>query len=73
MTHANDENLLDRARQNLGWMQDFAVEDLNWGIAEFYQLFLSTKYAKSIGIGSPYAITGTSGYELTFNCIRRIR
>lgn len=69
MTHAYDEDLVDRARQNLGWMLDLAVENLSWNLSEFYQLFLSTKYAKTIGIGSPYAITGTSGFELAFNVL----
>ncbi len=66
MIHAYDKCYLEPARVALGGMLDFAVYDLHFELAEFYQRFLSTSIAKRFGEGDFTLLVGKSGIELAY-------
>ena len=51
MIHAYDKVYLDKARTVLGRMLDFAVYDLNYDIADFFQKFICSGVAARFEIG----------------------
>ncbi len=72
MIHAYDKVYLDKARVALGRMLDFAVHDLKYDIAEFFNMFIDSGVARRFGKGD-YAVTvGMSGVELAYTVLEQI-
>ena len=69
MIHAYDKVYLDKARTALGRMLDFAVYDLNYDLAEFFGLFLSSGVAARFAKGDFSVIVGMSGVELAYRVL----
>lgn len=69
MTHAYDKLYLDKARTALGRMLDFAVYDLKYDIAEFFELFLSSGVAARFESGDFTVLVGMSGVELAYEVL----
>lgn len=66
MIHAYDKVYLDKARTALARMLDFAVYDLGYDLADFFDLFLSSGTADRFGEGDFTLLVGRSGVELTY-------
>ena len=66
MIRAYDKVYLEKARTALGRMLDFAVYDLQYDIADFFHLFLSSGVADRFGKGDFSVIVGMSGVELAY-------
>lgn len=66
MIHAYDKVYLDKARAALGRMLDFAVYDLKYDIAEFFDLFIRSGIAERFETGDFTVIVGMSGVELAY-------
>ncbi len=71
MIHAYDKVYLDKARIVLGRMLDFAVYDLKYNIAEFFELFINSGIAARFEIGDFAVITGMSGVELACKVLEK--
>lgn len=71
MIHAYDKVYLDKARTVLGRMLDFAVYDLNYDIADFFQKFICSGVAARFEIGDFTVITGRSGVELAYEVLEQ--
>lgn len=71
MIHAYDKVYLDKARTVLGRMLDFAVYDLNYDIADFFQKFIYSGVAARFEIGDFTVITGRSGVELAYEVLEQ--
>ncbi len=71
MIHAYDKVYLDKARTVLGRMLDFAVYDLNYDIADFFQKFICSGIAARFEIGDFTVITGRSGVELAYEVLEQ--
>ena len=71
MIRAYDKVYLDKARTGLGRMLDFAVYDLEYDIAEFFDLFISSGVAEGIERGEFSLIAGMSGVELAYRVLER--
>ena len=66
MIHAYDKVYLDKARTALGRMLDFAVYDLKYNIADFFDLFIKSGIAARFETGDFSIIAGMSGVELAY-------
>ena len=66
MIHAYDKVYLDKARTALGRMLDFAVYDLKYDIAEFFNLFIKSGVAERFETGDFAVLVGMSGVELAY-------
>jgi len=71
MIHAYDKVYLDKARIALGRMLDFAVYDLQYDIAEFFNLFITSGIAERFESGDFTVIVGMSGVELTYEVLEQ--
>ena len=71
MIRAYDKVYLDKARTALGRMLDFAVYDLKYDIAEFFNLFLKSGVAKRFETGDFAVIVGMSGVELAYEVLEQ--
>lgn len=71
MIRAYDKVYLDKARTALGRMLDFAVYDLKYDIAEFFDLFLKSGVAKRFETGDFAVIVGMSGVELAYEVLEQ--
>lgn len=71
MIHAYDKVYLDKARTALGRMLDFAVYDLKYDIAEFFDLFIKSGIAERFGTGDFAVIVGMSGVELAYKVLEQ--
>ena len=69
MIHAYDKIYLDKARTALGRMLDFAVYDLKYDIADFFDLFIKSGVAKRFETGDFAVIAGMSGVELAYKVL----
>lgn len=69
MIHAYDKVYLDKARIALGRMLDFAVYDLKYDIAEFFNLFINSGIAARFETGDFTVLVGMSGVELAFEVL----
>ena len=69
MICAYDKVYLDKARTALGRMLDFAVCELNYGLTEFFSLFLSSGIAERFGHGDFTVLVGKSGVELAYEVL----
>lgn len=71
MIHAYDKVYLEKARTALGRMLDFAVYDLKYDIAAFFDLFIGSGIAERFGTGDFSVIVGMSGVELAYEVLNR--
>lgn len=71
MICAYDKVYLDKARTALGRMLDFAVYDLKYDIAEFFDLFIKSGVAKRFETGDFAVIVGMSGVELAYEVLEK--
>ena len=71
MIHAYDKVYLDKARTALGRMLDFAVYDLKYDIAEFFDLFIKSGVAKRFETGDFTIISGMSGVEIAYKVLEQ--
>lgn len=69
MIRAYDKVYLDKARTALGRMLDFAVYDLKYDIAEFFDLFIKSGIAGQFESGDFSVIVGMSGVELAYEVL----
>lgn len=70
MIRAYDKVYLSNARTALGRMLDFAVYDLKYDIAEFFDLFISSGVAARFEAGDFSVLVGLSGVELAYEVLR---
>lgn len=71
MIHAYDKVYLEKARTALGRMLDFAVYDLKYDIAEFFDLFIKSGVAERFETGDFAVIVGMSGVELAYEVLEQ--
>lgn len=71
MIRAYDKVYLDKARTALGRMLDFAVYDLKYDIAEFFDMFIKSGVAKRFESGDFAVIVGKSGVELAYEVLEQ--
>ena len=71
MIRAYDKVYLDKARTALGRMLDFAVYDLKYDIAEFFNLFIKSGVAERFETGDFTIISGMSGVEIAYNVLEQ--
>lgn len=71
MMRAYDKVYLEKARTALGRMLDFAVYDLKYDIADFFDLFIRSGVAKRFGDGDFTLTVGMSGVELAYEVLVR--
>lgn len=71
MIHAYDKIYLDKARTALGRMLDFAVYDLNYDIAAFFELFIKTGISARFETGDFTLLAGMSGVELAYKVLEQ--
>ena len=71
MIHAYDSLYLDKARKTLAQMLDYAVYDLNYDIAAFFDLFISSGIASLFEKGDANILAGRSGIELVWEILDR--
>lgn len=69
MIYAYDRVYVDKARTNLGRMLDFAVYDLKYDIAEFFEFFLKSGVATRFENGDFEVLVGMSGVELAYEVL----
>lgn len=69
MICAYDKVYLDKARTALGRMLDFAVYDLKYDIAEFFELFIKSGIAARFEAGDFSVLVGISGVELAYEVL----
>ncbi len=66
MIRAYDKIYLEKARANCGHMLDFAVNDLNCGLRDFWEQFINSEIAERFEHGESTVIAGMSGIEMTY-------
>lgn len=66
MIPAYDEVYLDKARNSLGRMLEFAVYDLGFKINVFFDLFITSEVAYRFERGDSNILVGKSGIELAY-------
>lgn len=64
MIHAYDKLYLQKTRVQLATMFDYAINNLNIELNDFYNAFLISKVSKKIECGDSSTIVGKSGIEL---------
>lgn len=64
MIRAYDEIYLAQARTSIARMLDYAVHDLKYELAEFWQLFVSSEICYRYEKGEPRVLAGMSGVEI---------
>ena len=69
MIHAYDKLYLQKAMSTHARMLDFAVYDLKYDLSEFFNLFISSGFAKRFGTGDVSVIAGKSGVELAYDVL----
>lgn len=69
--HAYDKIYLGKAQTVLGRMLDFAVHDLEYGAAEFFEMFLLSGVAERFERGEANLLVGKSGIELAYEVAER--
>ena len=66
---AYDESYLADAMKNLGEMLDYAVNDLNYSLNTFLDMFIASSLAGQFEKGSPKVVAGMSGKEIAFRVL----
>ena len=64
MIYAYDRDYLYHAQNNLGHMVDFAVNTCDYGVDEYFQMFLASNVCRQFEDGNPAYIAGKTGCEL---------
>lgn len=72
MGRAYDELYLKVARNNLAYMLQFAVYELNKDLTGFYNDFIRCGMAARFGAGESSVVAGMSGAEVAYEVVRRI-
>lgn len=73
MINAYDKVYLLGAKKNLGRMMDFAVHEMGFPAAEFWDLFLTSGVADAFGSGASRLLAGMSGIELAYEVLDRAK
>lgn len=71
MIHAYDKIYLEKARTALGRMLDFAVYDLKYDLADFFDLFIRSGVAERFESGDFSVLVGMSGVELAYTVLEQ--
>ncbi len=71
MTYAYDKVYLDKARIALGRMLDFAVYDLEYDIADFFDMFIKSGVAFRFETGDFSVLAGMSGVEIAYEVLEK--
>jgi len=71
MICAYDKVYLEKARTALGRMLDFAVYELDYGLSDFFDLFISSGIADRFGQGDFTLLAGKSGVELAYEVLEQ--
>ena len=71
MTHAYSETYLYDSMMVLGETLDYAVNTQNIDIDRFFDMFITTGYAKLFEDGNPNIVCGKSGVELTIDILSK--
>ncbi len=71
MIHAYDKIYLDKARNSLGRMLDYAVYDLEYNLTDFWNLFINSDISTNFEQGDINTLVGRSGIELCFETLSR--
>lgn len=69
MIHAYHKVYLEKARNNLGRMLDFATYDLGYDPCTFFDLFMNSGLAKGFEKGEFHLTVGMSGVELAYRVL----
>lgn len=69
MIHAYHKVYLEKARNNLGRMLDFATYDLGYDPCTFFDLFMNSGLAKAFEKGEFHLTVGMSGVELAYRVL----
>ena len=64
--HAYDALYLEKGKNALGQMLDYAVHDLGYEIEDFFERFIASGLARSFALGNPSLVVGRSGVELAW-------
>lgn len=72
MIHAYDKDYLYHAQNNFGHMIDFAVNTCEFGLNEYFKMFLASNVCCQFEIGNPAYIAGRTGCELVRMVIEEI-
>lgn len=70
MIHAYDKTYLDKARTVLGRMFDYAVYELGYDIADFFERFVASDICRQFECGAPSVVAGKSGVEIANELLR---
>ena len=70
---AYSEDYLSDARDNLGDMLDYAVNDCGYDPDEFFNWFISSEVASKFGHGNPKYVAGMSGIEMANIVLERVK
>ena len=71
MIHAYDELYLERARNVMAHMLDYAVHELGYRIEEFFAQFLVSDLCSKFERGQASVVAGRSGIELVYEIINQ--
>ena len=72
MMHAYDKLYLEKARTALARMLDFAVYELHYDIADFFELFITSGIARRFEQGDFTLLVGRSGVELAYTVLENV-
>ena len=72
LIHAYDEIYVAKAQVSLGQMLRYAVEDMDLGLNEFWDMFLVSGIADLFGNGDYRFIVGMSGIEVAYEVIWKL-
>lgn len=70
MTPAYDKLYLEKAKNTLGCMLNYAVNILDFSIEDFYKMFLKSNISKLFQKGNCSIIAGKSGIELVYSILQ---
>ena len=73
MIRAYDRIYLDKARTSLGRMLDYSVYDLDYNIADFFDMFIESGVAARFEKGDSAILAGKSGVELAYEVTESYR
>ncbi|WP_080798672.1 helix-turn-helix domain-containing protein [Arabiibacter massiliensis] len=72
MIRAYDKLYLEKARAALARMLDFAVNDLGYDLARFFDLFIRSDMAKRFEEGDFSVLAGKSGVEIAYEVLEQV-
>lgn len=71
MMHAYDELYLERARDVMAHMLDYAVHGLGYGLEEFFEQFLVSDICPKFERGQASVVAGMSGTEIVLEIVKK--